>query len=251
MSDPLVTAALLVGIAGGVHCAAMCGGIAAALGFRNQSPQPVRFAGGGTAAAGFSVVTTLPTQLAYSAGRVTTYAAIGAVAGGIGEMGLVTSSVLPVQLMLLVVANALVILMGLHLAGLGSSVLALERAGGVLWRAIQRAGATLRPANGPGGAFATGLAWGCVPCGLVYSVLATALVSGSAGRGALIMAALGLGTLPNVLAVGIVAERLRSFVRRPRVRLAAGLLVAAVGVWGLVRVPGIGDHLRQGLLCIS
>ena len=240
-----------VGLAGGVHCAAMCGGIVAALSFRDRSPQPVRFVGGGAAAATFSVATSVPTQIAYSAGRVTTYAVIGAVAGGLGELGLMTSSVLPVQLMLLVVANALVILMGLHLAGLGSSVLALERAGGALWKLLQRAGATLKPADRPGGAFATGLAWGCVPCGLVYSVLATALVSGSAGRGALIMAALGLGTLPNVLAAGLLAERLRSFVRRPRVRLAAGLVVATVGVWGLARIPGISEHVRRGLLCIS
>jgi sulfite exporter TauE/SafE len=251
MTDPLVTGALLVGLAGGVHCAAMCGGIVAALSLRDRPPQPVRFVGGGAATASFSLATTLPTQIAYSAGRVVTYSVIGAVAGGLGELGLMTSSVLPVQLMLLVVANALVVLMGLHLAGLGSSVLILERAGGVVWRTLQHAGATLKPANGPGGAFATGLAWGCVPCGLVYSVLATALVSGSAARGALIMAALGLGTLPNVLATGLVAERLRTFVRRPRVRLAAGLAVAAIGLWGLVRIPGIADHVRHGLLCIS
>jgi sulfite exporter TauE/SafE len=127
----------------------------------------------------------------------------------------------------------------------------LERAGGGLWRLLQRAGARLRPASGPGGAFATGLAWGCIPCGLVYSVLATALVSGSALRGAMIMAALGVGTLPNVLAAGLVAERLRGFVRRPRVRLMAGLLVAAIGIWGLARIPGLPEHVRQGLLCIS
>ena len=251
MNDPLVTAALLVGLAGGVHCAAMCGGIVAALTFRDRSPQPIRFVGGGAAAATVSMAMPLPTQLAYSAGRMSTYAMIGAVAGGVGELGLMTSSVLPLQLMLLVVANALVVLMGLHLAGLGSSILALERAGGAVWRVLQRAGATLRPAEGSGRAFATGLAWGCVPCGLVYSVLATALVSGSAARGALIMAALGAGTLPNVLATGLVAERLRALVRRPRVRLAAGLLVATIGVWGLIRIPGIADHVRKGLLCIS
>jgi sulfite exporter TauE/SafE len=153
--------------------------------------------------------------------------------------------------MLLVAANALVILMGLHLAGLGSSILALERAGGGLWRLLQRAGATLRPADGAGGAFATGLAWGWIPCGLVYSVLATALVSGSAGRGALVMAAFGLGTLPNLLAAGLVAGRMRDFVRRPRVRLAAGLAVAAVGTVGLARIPGLAERVREGLLCIS
>lgn len=168
-----------------------------------------------------------------------------------GGLGTLVSGLLPVQLMLLVVANALVILMGLHLAGLGSSILTLERAGGALWRALQRAGATLRPADRPSSAFATGLAWGCIPCGLVYSVLATALVSGSPARGALVMAAFGLGTLPNVLAAGLIAGRLRGFVRQPRVRWVAGCLVAAVGVVGLLRIPGLAEHVRQGLLCIS
>jgi sulfite exporter TauE/SafE len=249
--DPLVTAALVVGLAGGVHCAAMCGGIVAALNLRDRRPQPVRMVGGGVAAAGVVAGGSLTMQLAYSAGRIATYAGVGALAGGLGGLGVLIEGVLPVQLMLLVAANALVILMGLHLAGLGSSILALERAGGGLWRLLQRAGATLRPADGAGGAFATGLAWGWIPCGLVYSVLATALVSGSAGRGALVMAAFGLGTLPNLLAAGLVAGRMRDFVRRPRVRLAAGLAVAAVGTVGLARIPGLADRVREGLLCIS
>jgi sulfite exporter TauE/SafE len=249
--DTLATAALLVGLAGGVHCVAMCGGIVAALNFRDPGPQPIRFSGGGAALAGGTAGGPLATQFAYSAGRIATYAAAGAVAGGVGGMGALISGVLPVQLMLLVAANALVILMGLHLAGLGSSILAVERAGGGLWRLVQRAGVRLRPAGGPGGAVATGLAWGLVPCGLVYSVLATALVSGSAARGALVMAAFGIGTLPNVLAAGLLAGRMRALVRRPRVRLAAGLLVAGVGLVGLVRIPGLAEHVRQGLLCIS
>ncbi len=65
------------------------------------------------------------------------------------------------------------------------------------------------------------------------------------------MAAFGLGTLPNLLAAGLVAGRMRDFVRRPRVRLAAGLAVAAVGTVGLARIPGLADRVREGLLCIS
>jgi sulfite exporter TauE/SafE len=248
--DPLVGAALVVGLAGGVHCAAMCGGIVAALNLRDR-PQPVRLFGGGVAAAGAVGGGNLTMQIAYSAGRVSTYAGAGALAGGLGSLGVLMEGVLPLQLMLLVAANALVIFMGLHLAGLGASILALERAGGRLWRLLQRGGATLRPAEGPGGAFATGLVWGWIPCGLVYSVLATALVSGSAARGALVMAAFGLGTVPNLLAAGLVAGRMRDFVRRPRVRLAAGLAVAAVGTVGLARIPGLADRVREGLLCIS
>lgn len=249
--DPLAATALLVGLAGGVHCVAMCGGIVAALNLRHQSPQPIRFVGGAAAASTGWDASGWVRQLAYSAGRISTYAAAGAVAGGVGGLSMLISDVLPMQVMLLVAANALVILVGLHLAGLGSSVLALERAGAGLWRAVQRAGVRLAPATTPGGAFLTGLAWGGIPCGLVYTVLATALVSGSASRGALVMAAFGLGTLPNLLAAGVLAERLRPVLRQPRVRAAAGLLVAAVGVVGIARIPGLLDHVRQGLLCLT
>ena len=229
----LATTAFLVGLAGGVHCAAMCGGIVAALNLRASVSMP--------AGARFG------RQLAYSLGRVASYAFAGAVAGGVGGLGLLYDGVLPARLILLIIANALIILLGLYLAGLGTAVLALERAGGVVWRNLARLGARLTPAETSPRALAVGLAWGWIPCGLVYSVLATALVSGSALAGAAVMAAFGLGTLPNLLAMGLVAQKLQRFLRRPRVRLAAGLAVALLGVIGLARVPGLSEHLKHGL----
>ncbi|HJW15385.1 MAG TPA: sulfite exporter TauE/SafE family protein [Thermoanaerobaculia bacterium] len=229
----LATTAFLVGLAGGVHCAAMCGGIVAALNLRASVSMP--------AGARFG------RQLAYSLGRVASYAVAGAVAGGVGGLGLLYDGVLPARLILLIIANALIILLGLYLAGLGTAVLALERAGGVVWRNLARLGARLTPAETSPRAVAVGLAWGWIPCGLVYSVLATALVSGSALAGAAVMAAFGLGTLPNLLAMGLVAQKLQRFLRRPRVRLAAGLAVALLGVIGLARVPGLSEHLKHGL----
>ena len=227
----LMTTAFLVGLAGGVHCVAMCGGIVAALNLR--APR----AGG--AARG------LARQIGYSLGRVGSYACAGAIAGGLGGLGFLYGGLLPARLAFLVLANALVILLGLYLAGLGTAILALERAGSVVWRTLSRLGARLAPAETPGRAVAVGLAWGWIPCGLVYSVLATALVSGSALRGAAVMACFGLGTLPNLLAAGLAAARLRDFTRRPRVRLAAGLAVVVLGLIGLARIPGLSDHLRS------
>ena len=55
-------------------------------------------------------------------------------------------------------------------------------------------------------------------------------------RGALIMLAFGLGTLPNLMAIGLFWESVRSWVQSPRVRLSAGLLVALFGVYGLAKV---------------
>jgi hypothetical protein len=81
--------------------------------------------------------------------------------------------------------------------------------------------------------YAVGLLWGLLPCGLVYSVLATALVSGSAPRGALVMLVFGAGTLPSLLAAGTLFPALAR-TRGGRVaRRAAGGLVMAFGLFGL------------------
>lgn len=214
---------------------AMCGGIVAALN--------LHAAGASLPSRGSGVVR----QLAYSLGRIASYSCAGAIAGGAGSLGILYEGVLPARVLLLVAANALVILLGLYLAGLGTAVLALERAGAIVWRAINRVGARLAPATSWPRAVAVGTAWGWIPCGLVYSALATALVSGSAARGALVMAFFGLGTLPNLLAAGVAASSLRRLLREPRVRLLAGLVVVSLGLVGLARIPGLADHLRNGL----
>ncbi len=229
MPAMLVTA-LLVGLAGGVHCVAMCGGIVTAL---NVGAVP--------AARGLA-----PRQIAYSLGRVTSYAAAGALAGGAGSLALQTQRILPAQLVLLVLANTLIISLGLSLAGFRAVIRPLERAGLVLWRGLRRIGVRVAPARTPAGAFAVGLAWGWIPCGLVYGVLATALVSGSALRGAAVMAAFGAGTLPNLIAAGFAADRLRRLLVRPRARMFAGVVVVILGVAGLARIPFISEHLREG-----
>jgi sulfite exporter TauE/SafE len=81
-------------------------------------------------------------------------------------------------------------------------------------------------------------------------MLATALVSGSASRGAAVMLAFGLGTLPNLIAAGLVADRLRRALQRTAVRYAAGLAIATLGLIALVQTPGLGERLREGLLCL-
>jgi len=44
--------------------------------------------------------------------------------------------------------------------------------------------------------FLQGVAWAAMPCGVLYSVLGLAALSGSAGFGAALLAAFGLGSLP-------------------------------------------------------
>ena len=147
-------------------------------------------------------------------------------------------------------ANLVLVSLGLYLAGLGNLLARVETMGAWLWRRVQPYGAKVLPADTAAKAFALGTLWGWLPCGLVYSLLASALLSGGAGSGAAVMLAFGLGTLPNLLLAGMMVKRLRDITSDPRVRLVAGALVAGFGVAGLATAADLAEHIRQGLLCI-
>src|SRR5262249_8738841 len=100
-------------------------------------------------------------------------------------------------------------------------------------------------------ALALGGLWGWVPCGMVYSVLLTAMLTGSALEGALVMAAFGLGTLPMLLAMGMTGARLRQYLQRRDVRIACGLLVLGFGGLGLARAAGGAHSGWLELLCVT
>ena len=231
MSIAIFTAVFLTGLLGGVHCVGMCGGIVAALSGPAGSSRPLL-------------------HLAYNAGRVGSYAVAGALAGAAGSLGLLLQGVLPVQLALYVLANVMLIALGLYLAGVSGVAARLEKLGAALWRRVQPLTRRLLPADTLPRAVGLGLLWGWLPCGLVYAVLATALVTGDPVNGAAIMAAFGLGTIPNLLLAGLAARRM-SLVRARPVRLAAGGLVLAFGVYGLAHAGTLHDHIRHGLLCFG
>ena len=81
-------------------------------------------------------------------------------------------------------------------------------------------------------------------------MLATAVATGSATRGALSMLAFGLGTVPNLMLAGVALASLRRFSARRAVRLTAGGLVLGFGVIGLARATDLGEAVRRGLLCL-
>jgi len=226
-------AAFLIGLLGGVHCVGMCGGIVGALTVQTPRRQPA-----------WSL------HVSYNAGRIASYAAAGAIMGMIGGASLMFNQILPIQMLLYVLANLVLISLGMYLAGLGNQLLVLESLGARLWRRVQPYSARVLPADTVAKAFVLGALWGWLPCGLVYSLLATALLSGGGLRGAGIMLAFGLGTLPNLLLAGLAFKRLRDITSNPRLRLAAGILVAGFGVVGLARAANLGERIRQGLLCI-
>ena len=173
----------------------------------------------------------LPFLLAYNTGRIASYVAAGALAGGVGAWAANLVSVHRAQLGLQVVAGLFMILLGLYLAGWWPVLGHLERAGGVLWRRIEPLGRRLLPVRTLPQALGIGLVWGWLPCGLVYSALVWAIGAGGAGKGALLLLGFGLGTLPALLAMGTAAVALANWARRPIMRRAAGTLVVLFGVY--------------------
>jgi len=214
--------AFLAGLLGGAHCVGMCGGIVAAMSMHA------------------AVHRRLPLHLSYNLGRIASYATAGFIAGWIGSLAFLSERLLPLQTGLFILANLMLVLLGLYLVGISPAVLWLERAGGALWQRLQPRLGRLLPVRDARGALIAGALWGWLPCGLVYSVLVMALASGSGAEGALLLLAFGLGTLPNLLAMGWIAERLRALARNVWVKRGAGALVTGFGLWGLAQLARAG-----------
>lgn len=218
MLETNLFAAFLTGLLGGTHCVGMCGGIVAAMSFQGNTRQPFVF------------------HFGYSAGRIISYTVLGALVGLIGSAAFLSDSLYPLQRGLYLLAQVMLILLGLYLAGLNQSIRLLEHAGSAVWRRVQPLLGRVLPVRSLAQAILAGALWGWLPCGLVYSVLVMALSTGGAIEGASLLLAFGLGTLPNLLLMGWAAESLRSFARKLWVKRTAGLLVAAMGVWGLAQL---------------
>ncbi|MBV2236063.1 MAG: sulfite exporter TauE/SafE family protein [Sterolibacterium sp.] len=241
MPDTGFIALFLIGLLGGTHCMAMCGGIVSALSMQPPGQIELRKRGG--------LLTSLPLQLAYNLGRISSYTLAGAALGAVGSLGLLFDNLLPVQMTLYVLANLMLIALGLYLLGLSQSLQFLERAGQRIWLKIQPLSRRFLPARRVSQALPLGMLWGFLPCGMVYSALTTALMSGSAWRGAGLMLAFGLGTLPNLLLAGLLLQRLRAFSQNRWIRVLSGALVLGFGAYGLFNAGDLGGRLWQGIVC--
>lgn len=264
---------LLAGLAGSVHCAGMCGGIVSAFSVaapRNGAARarviPIAQAGmgtlavaaagatpaaGGTPGASGAAAAALGHVLAYNTGRIGSYMLAGAIAGGLAGSVAGLARMSAFQMAGHWMANLMLVAMGLYLMDAWRGLARIEAAGGVLWRRVQPLVKPLVPMDTPLKALALGGLWGWVPCGMVYSMLLTAMLSGSALDGALVMGAFGLGTLPMLLAMGMAGARLRQYLQLRAVRVACGLLVLGFGLLGIARAASGGQHGWLDILCLT
>jgi len=205
-------AALVAGLAGSAHCFAMCGGLTGALAMRPAASSP-RFI------------------LLQQAGRIAGYSTTGATVGWLGST-LPTESLPVLAKVLRVASGGLIVLMALRILYGWNVLRPIERAGASVWMRIRpamRYAASHR--NSTLSSLFTGLLWGWMPCGLVYSMLMLAAFGGRAGQGAGVMLAFGLGTLPSMLASSFLFAKLPQGLSGWSPRYATGALLMAFGIW--------------------
>ena len=220
MTDPIAMA-FVTGLFGGFgHCIGMCGPLVGSFALSSGALGARRAVGG---------------QLAYHAGRVTTYAALGAVMGLTGQFVNVAGSLAGVQGVVSIAAGLAMILLGLGAAGLSTALNRLEaRASARVVRLVRG----LLGGGGPGRLYPVGLALGLLPCGLSWTMFLGSASTGSLPQGFLLALAFALGTVPALLLAGAAGALLGAPARGLLYR-AGGLLVAVLGAMFVVRGLGL------------
>lgn len=200
----MIWTAFLLGLAGSLHCAGMCGPLALAL------------PAGGRGRIGFATGRVL-----YNLGRVTTYTLLGLVFGLIGR-SLVWFGVQQ----WVSIGAGIVILAGLLLSNrLGLAAPAFATVG---W--LKRSLARLLTQHSLGTLYVFGLLNGLLPCGLVYAAGTAAAAAGGIAAGMVHMAVFGLGTVPLMLGLALSPRILPTSLRVGLTRLVPASLVLVAGL---------------------
>lgn len=214
MQTTLYSTALLMGLAGGPHCIAMCGAACAGIG-KTAGPQE-NFA-----------------LWVFQFGRILGYGALGALAAGsmqgLGWLTVQSAALRPVWSLFHVAA----VVLGLTLLAAGRQPVWLEAWGRGVWRRVR----TVTQTWGRGAPLLLGLSWALLPCGLLYSAVLVAAMSSSVVDGASVMALFALGTSLSLLAGPWLLLKLNAMGGNSAsgswgVRLA-GLALSVSSAWGL------------------
>lgn len=210
MQSSLAITALVMGLAGGPHCIAMCGAACAGLG---------QAAGERRTQAMWS----------FQLGRVLGYSALGALAAatvqGLGWLTTQSAALRPVWTML-------------HVAAFLLGVLLLVQARQPLWldTAASRLWARVRAFNQRWGMAApaiVGVLWALMPCGLLYSALMVAALSSQVWQGAVVMALFALGSSVSLWAGPWLLLKLGNLGDGRWGMRLAGMALAGLSAWAL------------------
>lgn len=210
MQSSLAVTALLMGLAGGPHCVAMCGAACAGLG----------------QAAGERHVQALS---AFQLGRLTGYSLLGALAAasvqGLGWLTTQSAAIRPLWTLMHLAAMALGLLLMLQ----ARQPVWLDQSARRLWAKVRR----FHERRGVLAPLVVGGLWALMPCGLLYSALMVAALTSSSMDGALTMALFALGSSVSLWAGPWLWLRLQTLGDGAWGMRLAGLALFAVSAWGL------------------
>lgn len=210
MQSSLAVTALLMGLAGGPHCVVMCGAACAGLG----------------QAAGERKALALSS---FQLGRLCGYSLLGAVAAlgveGLGWLTTQSAALRPLWSLLHVGAMAL----GIWLMVQARQPVWLDGAARNLWGRVRR----FHERQGALAPLMVGMLWALMPCGLLYSALMVAALSGSAWQGASTMALFALGSSVSLWAGPWLWLRLQTLGDGAWGVRLAGAALLGVSAWAL------------------
>ena len=210
MSSSLAVTALLMGLAGGPHCVAMCGAACAGIG----------------QAAGVGATRSM---LGFQIGRVLGYALVGALAAAsvsaLGWLTVQSAAIRPLWSLLHVAA----LVLGGLLLWQGRQPMWLDVAAQKLWRQVRAWGGRY----GQGTPIIIGTLWSLMPCGLLYSALMVAALTGNIAEGAGTMALFALGSSVSLWAGPWLLLRLKNLGDGSWGIRIAGLALAVISAWAL------------------
>lgn len=210
MQMALGATALLMGLAGGPHCVAMCGAACAGIG-RSSTGTNTR------------------SMWIFQAGRVLGYSALGGVAAasmqGLGWLSVQSAALRPVWTLFHVAAA----LLGLMLLWRARQPVWLEDGARKVWSRVR----SLTKGSEGAAPLLLGVLWALLPCGLLYSALLVAALSSSALEGAGVMALFALGSSVSMMAGPWLWLRLRKPGSGQWAIRLAGLALLTTSLWAL------------------
>ncbi len=202
------------------HCIGMCGGIVAVYSARQSARARTN-----------GLATRLGALLPLHAGRLMTYAGLGALMGLAGALLEQIGGLVGWQGILSIVVGVVMLLLGLSLMGILPPIevaLASFTRGAAPLRRMKGA----RPSAWSG--LELGLLWGLLPCGLVFAMLINSADTQTAWGGALTMLTFGLGTVPALLGLGLATNALGAQLRG-RLNAVAASLIFLFGAQAILR----------------
>jgi hypothetical protein len=213
---------LVVGLLGGAHCLGMCGPLVSLYAERFDD-DPDRL-----------TPRELRQHALFNVGRTSGYAAVGALCGLLGavlfDAGTLVGVGETIRGVAGVVAGLVVFGAGVtYLRGSGGGLHDLPVGGDLFGRLTGALTARVDRWAGDSRVLGLGAVHALLPCPLLYPAYLAAFALGSPTRGALALTALGVGTIPTVLLVGVSVGRVSASGRRRLHRaLGAAFVVLAL-----------------------